>query len=382
MDKVRIKNFTEVITGGTPSTSKSEFWENGNIPWLNSGELNQKIVTSSRNYITKLGLEKSSSRLMPKDTVLIALTGSTTGVVGYLTFEACANQSVTGILPSENHNSKYLYYYLNSIRPKVLSDAYGGAQPHISQGYVKELEIPLPALATQQRIDAILEKSDAIIQNNSAIVQKYDALTQSLFLDMFGDIKSNSKNWDLKPFEYFAKFDTKMTSDFEKYADKPHIGIANIEKETGKLVDYKLISEENLSSGKYIFDESHIIYSKIRPNLNKVALPNFSGLCSADSYPLKVISKNTNRIFFAYVLRSDSFVDFILTHSTRTNIPKANKEQMKKYIGIAPPIELQNQFAERVAVIEAQKQQAQLALSKSEALFLSLLQRAFKGELN
>ncbi len=382
MEKVRIKNFTEVITGGTPSTSKSEFWENGNIPWLNSGELNQKIVTSSRNYITKLGLEKSSSRLMPKDTVLIALTGSTTGVVGYLTFEACANQSVTGILPSENHNSKYLYYYLNSIRPKVLSDAYGGAQPHISQGYVKELEIPLPALATQQRIAAILDQADAIIQNNRAIVQKYDALTQSLFLDMFGDIKSNSKNWDLKPFEYFAKFDTKMTSDFEKYADKPHIGIANIEKETGKLVDYKLISEENLSSGKYIFDESHIIYSKIRPNLNKVALPNFSGLCSADSYPLKVISKNTNRIFFAYVLRSDSFVDFILTHSTRTNIPKANKEQMKKYIGIAPPIELQNQFAERVAVIEAQKQQAQLALSKSEALFLSLLQRAFKGELN
>ena len=98
--------------------------------------------------------------------------------------------------------------------------------------------------------------------------------------------------------------------------------------------------------------------------------------------PLKVISKNTNRIFFAYVLRSDSFVDFILTHSTRTNIPKANKEQMKKYIGIAPPIQLQNQFAERVAMIEAQKQQAQLELAKSEELFNSLLQKAFKGELS
>lgn len=158
MEKVKIKNFTDVITGGTPSTAKDEYWVNGNIPWLNSGELNQKIVTTSRNYITKLGLEKSSSRLMPNDTVLMALTGSTTGVVGYLTFEACANQSVTGILPSKKHNSKYLYHYLNHIRPKVVNDAYGGAQPHISQGYVKELEIPLPSLPIQQKIAAILTK--------------------------------------------------------------------------------------------------------------------------------------------------------------------------------------------------------------------------------
>lgn len=277
-------------------------------------------------------------------------------------------------------NIKFLYYFFSK---RGFNDVVsGGVQKQITIQNLQRIEIPLPNLANQQRIAAILDQADAIIQNNRAIVQKYDALTQSLFLDMFGDIKSNSKNWDLKPFEYFAKFDTKMTSDFEKYADKPHIGIANIEKETGKLVDYKLVSEENLSSGKYIFDESHIIYSKIRPNLNKVALPNFSGLCSADSYPLKVISKNTNRIFFAYVLRSDSFVDFILTHSTRTNIPKANKEQMKKYIGIAPPIELQNQFAERVELIEAQKEQAQLELAKSEELFQSLLQRAFNEELS
>ena len=99
----KISNFTDVITGGTPSTTKKEYWENGNIPWLNSGELNQEIITTCDNYITEIGLQNSSSKLMPKDTVLIALTGTTTGVVGYLTFEACANQSVTGILPSKNH---------------------------------------------------------------------------------------------------------------------------------------------------------------------------------------------------------------------------------------------------------------------------------------
>src|ERR1035437_2746789 len=107
----KIKDFAEVITGGTPSTTVKEYWENGDIPWLNSGELNEDIVVKSDNFITKLGLEKSAARLMPQDSVLIALTGATTGVVGYLTIEACANQSVTGILPSKRHHPKYLYYY-------------------------------------------------------------------------------------------------------------------------------------------------------------------------------------------------------------------------------------------------------------------------------
>lgn len=319
--------------------------------------------------------------------IMMSLTGNV-GRVGKFPKEflpAYINQRVCRIMPKTDElDTNYLFHFLNSdiFENDAVRNSAGAAQLNLSTNWLSEYEIPLPPLPTQQKIANILDKADELRQYNKQLIEKYEALTQSLFLDMFGDLKSNSKKWDLQPFEYFVKFDTRMTSDFAKYASYPHIGIANIEKETGKLVDYKLISEENLSSGKYIFDETHIIYSKIRPNLNKVALPNFSGLCSADSYPLKVVKENANRIFLAYVLRSDSFVDFILTHSTRTNIPKANKEQMRKYIGIAPPIELQNQFAERVAIIEAQKQQAQLALAKSEALFQGLLQQAFNGELN
>lgn len=386
MEKVRINDICN-ISNGYAFKSDKYISENGARVIRITNVQKGKIVDNDPKLYPFSELDKLEAYKIFEGDILMSLTGNV-GRVGRYPKEllpAYINQRVCRVMPkNEKLDTNFLFHFLNSdvFENEAIKNSAGAAQLNLSTKWLGDFEIPLPNLATQQRIATILDQADALIQNNRAIVQKYDALTQSLFLDMFGDIKSNSKNWDLKPFEYFAKFDTKMTSDFEKYADKPHIGIANIEKETGKLVDYKLISEENLSSGKYIFDESHIIYSKIRPNLNKVALPNFSGLCSADSYPLKVISKNTNRIFFAYVLRSDSFVDFILTHSTRTNIPKANKEQMKKYIGIAPPIELQNQFAERVAVIEAQKQQAQLELAKSEALFQSLLQRAFKGELN
>ena len=72
-----------------------------------------------------------------------------------------------------------------------------------------------------------------------------------------------------------------MTTDYEKYADYPHIGIDSIEKETGLLKGYRTVTEDGEISGKYVFTSSHIIYSKIRPNLNEVALPSFDGLCSA-----------------------------------------------------------------------------------------------------
>jgi type I restriction enzyme, S subunit len=387
MEKVKIKKFTDVITGGTPSTSKNEFWENGNIPWLNSGELNQKIVTTSRNYITKLGLEKSSSRLMPKDTVLIALTGSTTGVVGYLTFEACANQSVTGILPSDNHNSKYLYYYLNSIRTKVLSDAYGGAQPHISQGYVKELEIPLPPIATQQKIAAILDQAEAIKQNNRTIVQKYDALTQSLFLEMFGDPVKNEKGWEMKTLKDFGTSRLGKMLDGKKIIGnnlKPYLRNSNVQWFRFELNDLL----------KMDFDEKDKVEFSLKVGDILMCEGGEIGRCAIwkdeieDCYFQKAIHRirlNDKYIlpeYFVYMFKNIADNGGLDEFKSAATISHLTGEKLKKMRMPIPTIEIQNQFAERVAAIEAQKQQAQLASAKSEALFQSLLQQAFKGELN
>ncbi|MCH7592458.1 MAG: restriction endonuclease subunit S, partial [Planctomycetes bacterium] len=138
MKHLRVEEFAKVITGGTPSTRISSYWD-GEIPWLNSGDLNQGIIHASSKLITKAGLKNSAARMMPMDSVLIALTGATTGVTALLKIVACANQSVTGILPSSSHIPKYLYYYLSSIRSKVIDQSYGGAQKHISQGFVKKI---------------------------------------------------------------------------------------------------------------------------------------------------------------------------------------------------------------------------------------------------
>ena len=194
---------------------------------------------------------------------------------------------------------------------------------------------------------------------------------------MFGDLKQNSKNWQIKNFTECAKIDTNMVKDFEKYADYPHIGIDSIEKETGKLSGYRTVKEDNVISGKYLFTPEHIIYSKIRPNLNKVAMPNFNGVCSADAYPILVDKDVCSKEFFTYVLRSDYYLSYILAFSSRTNMPKVNKEQVERFYLPVPPIFLQNAFADFVQQIDKSKFAVQKSLEKAETLYKSLMQEYF-----
>lgn len=186
---------------------------------------------------------------------------------------------------------------------------------------------------------------------------------------MFGELKTNPKGWSVKPFEDFAQIDGNMTTDYEKYADYPHIGIDSIEKETGELKGYRTVREDGVISGKYLFTPKHIIYSKIRPNLNKVALPMFDGLCSADAYPILPNPENCNRVFLAIAMRSKYYLDYILQFSSRTNLPKVNRKEIAGFRMPLPPLELQNRFAAFVAEVDKSKFRIQKSLSTSRKLW-------------
>ena len=133
--------------------------------------------------------------------------------------------------------------------------------------------VPLPDVSEQKFILNVIRKSRQIINNRSKELQKLDELVKARFVELFGDLKTNPKSWKVVPFSAFAEIDGNMTTDYEKYADYPHIGIDSIEKGTGELKGYRTVREDGIISGKYLFTPQHMIYSKIRPNLNKVALP-------------------------------------------------------------------------------------------------------------
>lgn len=138
-----IGNIAKCILGGTPSRAKEEYW-NGSINWINSGEINKFRIVEASEKITELGLNKSSTSLLPKNTTVLAITGATLGQVSRLEIETCANQSVIGIIPNNNRLNNYVYLsILNSINDLILKQT-GGAQQHINKNDVETHEIIVP----------------------------------------------------------------------------------------------------------------------------------------------------------------------------------------------------------------------------------------------
>ena len=232
MEYRKISELTTVVTGGTPSTSVGEYWNDGNIPWLQSGCCQNCEVDSTERYITQAGYDNSSARMMPKHTVMIALTGATAGKIGYLNFEACGNQSITGILPCEFLNQRFLFYYLISKRPQILVDCVGGAQAHISQGYVKNIKIPMYPLEKQVEVVNVLDGITSIIIARKLELQSFDELIKSRFVEMFGDMYLNSKGWPEAKLESMADVVSGITkgrkTKAEDLTEVPYMAVSNV----------------------------------------------------------------------------------------------------------------------------------------------------------
>jgi type I restriction enzyme S subunit len=153
----KISDFARTTSGGTPSRANPEFYT-GNIPWIKSGDLNDGNVSEATEFITEEALKSSSAKLFPAGTLMIALYGATIGKLGILTIDAATNQAVCGIFVPEEVETKYLFYFLLYHRPALIKLGAGGAQPNISQGIIRDIEIPIAPLPEQRRIVARIEE--------------------------------------------------------------------------------------------------------------------------------------------------------------------------------------------------------------------------------
>ncbi|MBK9462080.1 MAG: restriction endonuclease subunit S [Sphingobacteriales bacterium] len=124
-ETIIVKRLGKTKAGGTPSTNILKYWD-GEIPWLPSGKLQNCEIVSADKFITESGLKYSATKLIKPNTVLIALTGATCANIGYLKFEACANQSVIAIEENKGVDSKFLYYALINERLQILLSQTGG----------------------------------------------------------------------------------------------------------------------------------------------------------------------------------------------------------------------------------------------------------------
>ena len=188
-----IKDFATTYSGGTPKSTNIEYYNNGEIAWINSGELNSPIITKTTNYITKCGLENSSAKLYPSNSILVAMYGATAGKVSLLTFEACSNQAVCGIIPTIENMLYYVYFHISSLYSHFITLSTGSARDNISQNTIKNILLPIP---TRNILKLFDEKIGSIYQTIVNNYQQIDSLTKQrdelLPLLMNGQVSVNS----------------------------------------------------------------------------------------------------------------------------------------------------------------------------------------------
>ncbi|HCO6211950.1 TPA: restriction endonuclease subunit S [Escherichia coli] len=151
-----------ICAGGTPSKSKAEYWDNGSIPWLKSESCNNESVYFAKDFISELGLKKSTAKLLPKNTTLIALVGATIFKTAFLEFEATTNQNIASIKSTKENiiTDKFIFYFLTNLYNTLKSEMRNYGMLNLTN--LRQFRIPIPCIAEQKRIVSILDKFDTL----------------------------------------------------------------------------------------------------------------------------------------------------------------------------------------------------------------------------
>ena len=380
---MKIQDVCEVVRGSSPRPQGDSRYYGGPVPRLMVADVTRDgmYVTPHIDSLTEEGAARS--RPMKAGDLVIAVSGAP-GLPAILKTDACIHDGFVGLrnLDQETVNPEFLYRYLYYVKTQSGHGAVGAIFKNLTSDQIRDLEIPLPPLPEQKRIADILDKADAIRRKRQEELDALSALRSSVFLRLFGDPRSGRSDWPEVSLGEVTVLDAPMVDTREEeYIDLVHLGPDRIEKNTGRLLPALTAREEGLISGKFLFDERYLLYSKIRPYLRKVALPHFKGLCSADVYPIRPVENVTTREYLFALLISEAFLSYTTSLPSRASIPKLNRKELAAYTFHLPPIELQQQYTDILRSHEHTTETFGRAADDSEKLFNALVQRAFKGEL-
>ena len=173
----KVSEIAKTGSGGTPKSTTDEYYSNGTIPWINSGELNKSIIISTTNYITEFGLENSSAKLFPADSILIAMYGATAGKVSFLAFESSTNQAICAVTLDDNRLKYYFKFFIEDLYSHLVTLSSGSARDNLSQDMIKNL---------------------LMINPNDRVIETFFVLVDSYFLQITNNLKQNQELTQLR----------------------------------------------------------------------------------------------------------------------------------------------------------------------------------------
>ncbi len=361
------------ITGGNRKFLSSEYQIEGIYP----------IIDQSENFIGGFTDENSVVR-RNKDVVVF---GDHTKALKYVDFDFCLGADGVKVLePIDKLDSKFLYYFLQTINlPNV------GYSRHFK--FLKEIQIPLPPLETQKRIADIIDAADALRQKDQQLLKKYDELAQAIFIDMFGDPVKNEKGWETKNIQNLVGA--------QKHSIKRGPFGGALKKEIFIDKGYLVYEQYHALNNDFSFERYYINEDKyqelvafdVKPKdiiiscsgvyLGKLAIvPDNAkpGIINQALLKLTLDETKYKNAFFVSVFTQENFKEKYFASERGAAIPNfPPMSTFKEFKFICPPIALQEKYLAKINFIEQQKGFAKK--TNSDKLFLSLIQKAFNGEL-
>jgi len=392
----KLKEIGEVISGGTPSTTVSEYW-NGNISWISPSDLtgyNEIKIRRGKKSITELGLKKSSAKLMPKGSVLFSCRAPI-GYVAIADEELCTNQGFKSIIPNANIDSLFIYYFLKNSKQEAEKVASGTTFKEISLRNFSDLQIPLPPLETQQRIVSKIEELFSELEKGVEELKKS--------LEQLKVYRQSVLKWAFEG-RFTSRSETGTSRDLSVQGELPEgwecILFGNaVNNYDGKRKPLSRKVRLN-RQGKfryygateivdyiddYIFDGKYLLIGEDGANLlskNRPLAFIVEGKFWVNNHAHVIQSKDFLNIeYLNYYINSININQYV----SGTAQPKLNQANMNKIPISFPSIEEQHlivqEIERRLSVADKMEEQIKASLQQAEALKQSILKKAFEGEL-
>lgn len=387
---VKLGDICEFISGGTPSRSVEHYFQ-GKMPWITGADITSELITTAREYITQEAIDSSATNIIPKGNILL-VTRTGVGKVAIAGVDICISQDFTGLLPDRSRvDVGYLFRLLQASESYFKIHQRGATIQGVTRSVVKDLTIPLPLLAEQKRIAAILDQADALRVKRRAALGRLDALVQSVFLEMFGDPVTNPMGWEERQLAEVADIASGVTKG-RKFGNKktvtvPYMRVANVQDGsiyTGDIKDIEVLPEDikkyQLEKGDILLTEGGdpdklgrgaVWKGEITPCIhqNHIFRVRLTSQQLVPEYLSALIASSRGKRYFLRAAKQT------------TGIASINKTQLTAFPALIPKIDLQQKYLQAIEEIAGLRQQTSAQMSYFENLFHSLQQRAFRGEL-
>ena len=298
-----IKDVADVIGGGTPDTTKLEYW-NGNIQWFTPTEIgHNKYVNKSKRTITEKGLKNSSAKLLPPKTILLT-SRATIGECSIIEKECATNQGFQSLVPNSLINNEFCYYLINTKKKELLRKASGSTFLEISNSEIKQIKCKFPSLLEQQKIATFLSLMDTRIEKQRQLVESLKKYKRGLFLKLYNDSDKSIISFK-NIYEMASEGGTPSTSDSENYENGkiPFIKIDDLNQHYLNFAKFFITEKGLKKSSAWIVPENSIIYSNGATigacSINKIPVTTKQGI-------LGIVPKSNFSVEFLYFFFTSS----------------------------------------------------------------------------